>query len=877
MLRGLDYPALRVVVADNASTDDTRRMVKSEFPDVFCFPHSFNRPMDGYNIGFERARTPYVLVLDDDSCPRPGVLEEMVAYMERHPDIGAAAANILDLDGSSEWAPLDQVACSTQWNNLIGCGFLIRHSVLTAAQGYREDFDLYYNDLDLALCVLAQGFRIAYHRDWIVDHRKAPSNRIPGRKTHMMIRNFSWIIRSHFTGVQRWNLLAGHALIVLRQAARAGCLFASLRYLLAGLFARIQHPLMPVPATPAAARFVEEYALSANLRRMLSGRADGLQIPEEHLEQRDIRPAPQAQVFTARKKTERPPAICYWEQRMGHLDPMAPRDETARRVRRQEDRRVGCDCAAYMPWYRSPWHEYQHWLMKCSYLSCTRRAKMAKEIRAWRYQPLISIITPLYRVPTEYFQETLLSIERQLYPNWQFCVVDDGSQRQDLRQAVQSFAERHAGKVRFVFRDENRGICATEQEALTLAEGEFVALLDHDDRLAPEALWEVVQRLNEKPDTDWIYSDLDKLSPEGERYMHYFKPDWSPELLNCCNYVLHLSVIRRSLLEEIGGFTMGCDGAQDYDLYLRVAEKTNRVEHISKVLYSFRQSAQSTAADLNAKPEIYEHGRAALQRSLERRGIAGTAEHNTLAWAGHYWIRRPARTRTLVELLIGPGEEPAAAVSGETRLLQTLRCEESAIGQALNTLADSGDAEFVLIRDASVTIEPGALDDLLAQLDQPELAGISPKICSGETVDHCGVAVAPGGTFFFPLRGQPADDAAYGAAGAVARNVSLLSPLLSVIRRDALLSACPDASMGPGALPDLFFAMRGKGCRIAADGRITARRISGFYEIPGTLCAGGEEFSVLLRRRPLTMTGGDPCYNRNLRMDPPDFGGRDIS
>ncbi len=877
MLRGLDYPALRIQVVDNASADDTRRMVKTEFPDVDCFPHSFNRPMDGYNIGFERSRSPYVLVLDDDSCPRPGVLNEMVAHLERHPDIGATAGNILDLDGSSEWAPYDGVTYSTQWNNLIGCGFLIRRGVLTAAQGYREDFDLYYNDLDLALCILAQGFRIAFHREWMVEHRKVPSNRVPNKKTHMMIRNYSWIVRSHFSGWTRWNLLAGHALMLLRQAARARCLRPSLRYLFSGLFSRLQHPVMLVPASPATARFVKEYALTANLKRLFTGQGVQLCIPDEDAERGEVWPAPPACIFPARKKTERPPAVCYWEQRMTHRDLMAPHDETTRRMRRQEDQRIGCDCAARMAWYRGVGHDYQRWLMKCSYLSCTRRAVMQREVESWRYQPLISIITPMHQVLTDHFQETLLSIERQLYTNWQFCVVDDGSQRQDLRQAIQLFAARYPGQVRFVFRDENKGICATEQEALSLAEGEFVALLDHDDRLAPEALFEVVKRLNEKPETDWLYSDMDKISPEGERCLHFFKPDWSPDLLDCCNYVLHLSVIRRSLLEDIGGFTMGCDGAQDFDLYLRVAEKTNRVEHIAKVLYSFRQSARSTAADLSAKPEIYEYGRAALQRSFERRGLEGTVEHNTLAWSGHYWIRRTARSRTLVELLIGPEDAPSASVSAQVALLQTLRCGEAGIGQALKTLEESGEADYILIRDASTSIGAEALDDLLGQLDAPGLAGISPKILNGETVDHCGVAVATGGRFFFPLRGQPATEAAYGAAGVVARNVSLLSPVLAVIRREALATVTVDAAMGPGALPDVFFALREAGHRLVVDGRVTAQRVGGVYECPPTLQTGGGELSILLSRRPTRMTCGDPYYNRNLHDDPPDYGGRDFT
>ena len=624
-LGGIDYPALRVIVVDNASDDGTRSLLRRHFPHVRLVPHSANRPLRGYNLAFSLVTTPYVLVLDDDSAPRPGTLSAMVEQIEKTPGAGAAAANILGPDGMSEWGNAGRVAFSADWYNLIGCGFLARTSVIRKAGGYKETFELYYNDLDLALRMLALGHCILYSSTWIVDHRRTPVSRVPERKLFYELRNFPSLTRRHLSGWRRCDVIAGHTAICLGQAAREGCLARSIPWLWKGMAMPAGHGTLPLQNTPAAAGFIGEYSLLENVRRRISGgtasQPTAVPTPVRLPDFRGAEPGPD-------------PAPCYWRLRIDRDDPTVLSDERAIAARRAQDEASGCDCAATLGWYRSPWREYQRLLLRTTFLSCSERRHQRAIGERWDYKPLISLLTAVHDLRTDHLEECLLSVERQTYADWELCLVDDHSGIPENHERLRSFASRHGKRVRLVLRDENQGIARTLQQALEMSTGEFVAVLDHDDRLAPEALHEIVAFLNLHPETDWVYTDSDKISPDGGRWYHHFKPDWSPDLLLSYNYTHHLSVMRRELLQEVGGFREEFNGAQDYDLYLRLAERTSRVGHVPRVLYSWRQSESSVGASMETKPYVAGAGLRALNASLKRSGDPGRAEHDTRSWSG---------------------------------------------------------------------------------------------------------------------------------------------------------------------------------------------------------------------------------------------------
>ncbi|HSP79522.1 MAG TPA: glycosyltransferase, partial [Myxococcaceae bacterium] len=204
-------------------------------------------------------------------------------------------------------------------------------------------------------------------------------------------------------------------------------------------------------------------------------------------------------------------------------------------------------------------------------------------------------------------------------------------------------------RIQVVFQEKNTGIAGTSEVGLQRARGEFVALLDHDDELAPEALYEMVRRLNEQPDLDFLYSDEDKLDLNGRRVEPFFKPDWSPDLLMSMNYICHFSVLRRSVLLKAGGFMPGFDGSQDYDLFLRVSEQTARIAHIPKVLYHWRKIPNSAADSADAKPYAHEAARRALEASLARRNRPGRV---VMQQPGMFTVRYQLQGQPRISIII---------------------------------------------------------------------------------------------------------------------------------------------------------------------------------------------------------------------------------
>jgi GT2 family glycosyltransferase len=250
-------------------------------------------------------------------------------------------------------------------------------------------------------------------------------------------------------------------------------------------------------------------------------------------------------------------------------------------------------------------------------------ARQAEIAAGWAYQPLISILTPVYNTEPGFLRAMVDSLLAQSYSNWELCLVDGASSRPDLPPVLQQIAGLD-GRIRLKRLSENLGISANTNAVLEIAAGEFVAFLDHDDLLAPFALFEVVQALNQNPSLDLIYSDHDLLSSDGaRRYQPLFKPDWSPEIMLSANYLTHLTVARADLVRQVGGLDPQTDGAQDWDLFLRLCERTAKIAHIPKILYHWRDAGGSTAADIWAKPYAPPAQLRVISAHLRRLGLAG--------------------------------------------------------------------------------------------------------------------------------------------------------------------------------------------------------------------------------------------------------------
>ncbi|MEG4200416.1 glycosyltransferase, partial [Microcoleus sp. Pol12A5] len=292
---------------------------------------------------------------------------------------------------------------------------------------------------------------------------------------------------------------------------------------------------------------------------------------------------------------------------------------------------------------------YTKWRAKNSPREADLR-KMAETLEIFSYKPLISIVMPAYNTPENYLQEAIESVLNQIYPYWELCIADDASTAPHVKQILQEYAAKDS-RIKVAYRTKNGHISHCSNSALELARGEFVSLLDHDDTLTPEALYEVVLLLNRHPEADMIYSDEDKIYQDQELINPFFKPEWSPDSFLSRMYTCHLGTYRRSLINEIGGFRPGFEGAQDYDLVLRFTEKTDKIFHIPKILYHWRMHAGSAAGGVEAKPYAYDAGQKALQEAIERRGEPGKIE-GVPYFLGHFIARYKIADYKRVSIII---------------------------------------------------------------------------------------------------------------------------------------------------------------------------------------------------------------------------------
>jgi GT2 family glycosyltransferase len=313
-----------------------------------------------------------------------------------------------------------------------------------------------------------------------------------------------------------------------------------------------------------------------------------------------------------------------WERRFtgGSLAAQTAHSEQLRREA-QPDAIIPWTHALYANLDLAPDVAYRRWLAVHHDVDARRPVLLAQDERLVA-APLISVVMPVHNTDPIVLRAAIESVRSQIWSRWQLCIVDDGSTNAATRGVLRDV--RRDDRIDIVRAEVAEGIAAATNRAIALARGSYVAFLDHDDVLTADALHWVVHALDIDPAADIVYSDEDKLDEQGNRVEPFFKPDWSPDLLLSCNYITHLLVVRRSLLERVGGLRPEFDGAQDYDLLLRLTEHTDRVVHVPKPLYSWRKSPTSTAADIHAKPQAHAASRRALDEAIARRSLDATRD-----------------------------------------------------------------------------------------------------------------------------------------------------------------------------------------------------------------------------------------------------------
>ncbi len=301
--------------------------------------------------------------------------------------------------------------------------------------------------------------------------------------------------------------------------------------------------------------------------------------------------------------------------------------------------------------------EYPDWIQE-NEPDAREIIRIKEKCRTLEYRPKISIITPVWNPDEEILRLTIESVLNQVYPDWELHLVDGGSEKIHVKRVLMEYAEKDP-RIKITFLPENKGIAGNSNEALKMVTGKYVGFLDHDDLLSPYALFEVVTCLNRNPDLVLIYSDEDKLDKEGNRIEPFFKPDWSPDLFLSNNYICHFTVILTESVASVGGFRNDFDGAQDYDLFLRITEKSapGTIGHIPKILYHWRMTGSSESGNSGVKPYAIKAAKKALSETIARRGLeAGVGEG---IFPGSYRVRYTIHGNPEITIIIPTKDKSA--------------------------------------------------------------------------------------------------------------------------------------------------------------------------------------------------------------------------
>jgi GT2 family glycosyltransferase len=345
---------------------------------------------------------------------------------------------------------------------------------------------------------------------------------------------------------------------------------------------------------------------------------------------------------------------------------------------------------------------YQLWLAAHAFHESDRVSLEAAQ-RAWATQPLVSVLMPCYNPESDHLQVAVESVKAQVYSNWELCIASDGPQEPGVASLLSLYEGSNqrivqAGSAR------RQGISAARNLARTIARGEFLAFLDHDDVLHPDALHRVVKLLNEDPSLDFIYTDNDQLTPDGVRINPALKPEWSPELLYCTNYVNHLIVARTSLFDKVGGFRPEVDGAEDHDFCLRVSRQTSRIGHVAAPVYSWRRRAGSASVSVAGKPWAFTAARRALDDHLREVGIEATVADTSIP--GRFRLVSRRASRPTVSVII-PTRDQALLLRTCLGSLRSVAYQDLEIILVDNGTSDEEAREVIASHDGPVVSRPG--------------------------------------------------------------------------------------------------------------------------------------------------------------------------
>lgn len=527
--------------------------------------------------------------------------------------------------------------------------------------------------------------------------------------------------------------------------------------------------------------------------------------------------------------------------------------------------------------------------------------------RRFKHNVKISIAVPVFHTKEVFLREMIDSVQKQSYENWELCIVNASPDDERVKAVLEEYS-RADGRIKIRSLKKNEGIGANTNRAFEMASGEYIALVDHDDLIAPDALYETAVRIEEE-EPDLIYTDEDKVT--GAELIHsqpHFKPDYNPDLLRANNYICHLLIVKRELVERTGGFREGFDGAQDHDFILRCAEISEKISHIPRILYHWRTHQASTADNPDSKMYAYDAGVRAVKESLERQGLKARVVQTKDF--GFYKVEYEVTGEPLVSVIIPnkDGKDTLKAcvdsIFGKStyRNIEIIIAENNSVTpeifeyykelekdsririvkwdsgfnfSAINNFAvkyAKGDYLLFLNNDVEV-ITPNWIEGMLGNAQRSDVGAVGCRlIYPDNTIQHAGIIIGIGGIAGHAFLNMPASRTGYYHKASIQTDVSAVTAACMMVRRDVFEEAGGFEEKLTVAFNDvdLCLRIRQKGYLVVYDAYVEMyhyeSKTRGAEDTEEKARRFYSEIEFMRERWIKLLKAGDPCYNPNLTL-----------
>lgn len=536
------------------------------------------------------------------------------------------------------------------------------------------------------------------------------------------------------------------------------------------------------------------------------------------------------------------------------------------------------------------------------------------------YRPKLSIVIPAYKTPERYLKEMLQSIKDQTYQNWEVCVADGSPRGESSERVLKKFAEQDK-RFKYVILGENKGISGNTNAAMDMATGDFIVLADHDDTIPPHALYECVKAINMDPEYDVIYSDEDKLDMDGKALFDpHFKPDFNPDLLTSVNYICHLFVVNRDLVDAVGGFRQEFDGAQDYDFIFRCTEAARKIYHIPKVLYHWRCHQNSTASNPESKMYAFEAGARAIKAHFQRCNIPVESVEKGVDF-GIYRTKFAIKGEPLVSVVI-PNKDHHSDLDlcirslmekGTYKNLEFIVVENNSTDKATFSYYERIQKEYPNVRvvtwekgfnfsainnfgvkhargeyllflnNDTEIIEKDVIREMLGYCQREDVGAVGARLLyQDDTIQHAGVVVGFGGIAGHTFIGLHRAENSYFHRAMCAQDYSAVTAACIMTKKvlfDQVEGFTEELAV---AFNDIDFCMK-----IRSLGKLVVynpyallyhyeSKSRGLEDTPEKVARFNREIAIFAKRWPDILRNGDPYYNPNLTLRKSNFALRDL-